>query len=1756
MQKRFVLPPVSLISIALASALLVTASHVSAQDALPSLRINEVLAANTTVYPDNVDFDDYSDWIELFNGGSQPVSLSGLFLTDDLADPLKWAFPAGGSIPAGGYLVVRADGFNAGPGERHDREYAPWGSFTTDHYHTNFKLSGSGEELALVQADPEAAGGRLPLLTLGSRWKYLDDGSDQGAAWISANFDDSSWAEGPAQFGYGENDEATTISFGNDSENKFATTYFRTQFNVADLSAIQSVLLNLLADDAAIIYINGNETHRVRMADSGVTYQSYALDDAREDTYEEFVVDPSSLVQGTNTVAVEVHQGSGDSSDVSFDLEMIAQTAPRPSEYQIVDSITFGQQWDDISYGRTVEDPTEWSYFGESTPARANTGAPVADPNETAAEVQFSVAGGFRTESVELELSLPEGAVASTIHYSLDGSWPTSSSLLYTGPITLDATTVVRARSFSENLVPGEIETQTYFINEPASVLPVVSFVVDPEVFFDSSIGIYRNVHKGREAPINLAYYEPGGSLAFQVNAGSRIGGENIWRFAQKPLSVTLRGRYGDDAVAYQLFPELRLASFSKFNFRNGGDNWDDDMLRDALTPDLMSGQMQNEVETYRPVVVYMNGEYWGIHNVRKGLDPIYFAAVHHVEPDNYTHLEYGHITSSSVTLGVKEGTVDDYLALENYALSNDLSDPVHWAHMESRMDMESFMDFIIIEDYVNNTSWRHNREFWRDGREGSKWKWIVPDLDRGLNLSNVTTSLLDNMVNDYPLYRELIENQEFLNRMAQRYCAHLGSTFHPQRIADIVDQRNAEVLPEVPRHVAKWSGDGGMTIRGRSNELEEIKEFARQRAPHIYGDYAQNFSMPGTVPLTVNIAAGGKGRILLNGVPVLAEYGETMPVFDGLPCYAIAEPAPGYRFVRWSNGETTERLDFSISSETTLTATFVPSGAIVLPPLIGESRTLAANGIYTADGSVTVPEGVTLTVESGATLRLMPDADIRVAGSLQIAGTEDAPVHIESLRAGQRWGAIAIVDSNSVSNLEHLVVRDGSVGGNPAEERGAISIVRSEVNIDHLDIDDVLIPVFVWYGKVAMRNSTLHTPFTGDCINVKHGEGLVENCTFIGNNAVDTDAIDFDDVIDGIIRDNRIYAFRGPNSDGIDIGEGCVSLRISGNRIYNNSDKGISVGQGSTTIIENNLIVGCVLGIGIKDEGSFARVNQNTFVGNGVAIAVYEKNLGAGGGQVVASNCIFSRSKDAPVTVDSLSKLTVGFSLSDTLPIEGIGNFVRDPEFTDPGKYDFSLTEASPAINAGDPESNLDPDGSRADIGAGYVYNPDDYPFVVPNVIVINEVLSHSAEGSPDWIELHNTSGEPFDISGWFLSDSKSDLRKYRINDETIVPPNGYVVFNEDTSFGETSTDPGRAMAFALSENGETVYLYGPSDNLLLEYLEEESFGPSPTGVSRGRYQKSTNTFNFVFMSEPTPGEANSVPLVGPVVISEIMYHPAGDGDAEYLELLNVSAEEVVLYDEEKNTGWSVTSGVTYEFPTGDPVRIAPGERVLLVRDPAAFAAEFDAPEGTQIFQWTEGGLKNGGEGLELSRPGDVDALGVRQWVRIDRVNYGDDTLWPEAADGQGMSLARVSDRAYGNDVINWIAATPTPGTAAQATGGFGTWASENGLPANASGFLDDADNDGMTNGIEYALGTPPMRVSAPVSPSLVVDENKVAITFTIAVAKDDVVYTLQQSTDLHSDWQDVATTVTQTAAGVAIEGEADGVVALKYFRLRVQQQ
>ena len=267
-----------------------------------------------------------------------------------------------------------------------------------------------------------------------------------------------------------------------------------------------------------------------------------------------------------------------------------------------------------------------------------------------------------------------------------------------------------------------------------------------------------------------------------------------------------------------------------------------------------------------------------------------------------------------------------------------------------------------------------------------------------------------------------------------------------------------------------------------------------------------------------------------------------------------------------------------------------------------------------------------------------------------------------------------------------------------------------------------------------------------------------------------------------------------------------------------------------------------------------------------------------------------------------------------------------------------------------------------------------------------------------------------------------------------------------EDLNFGNEN-DPATYEAFALSENGERLYLSSTKNSELTGYREVEDFGASETGVSFGRYFKSsTGNYNFVAMEENTPGSANTYPRVGPIVISEIMYHPDWPNSGsytndqyEYIELHNISAEPVTLYDYAKGEPWKFTNGVDFTFPTFAPVTIDAGGYILIVKKPAAFSTRYPAVPDEIIFGPYDGNLSNAGESLELSMPGDVDNEGLRQYIRVDRINYSDGShpedcpggvdLWSTEADGDGMALTRKVPTDYGNDPENWTAAPASPG-------------------------------------------------------------------------------------------------------------------------------
>jgi hypothetical protein len=361
---------------------------------------------------------------------------------------------------------------------------------------------------------------------------------------------------------------------------------------------------------------------------------------------------------------------------------------------------------------------------------------------------------------------------------------------------------------------------------------------------------------------------------------------------------------------------------------------------------------------------------------------------------------------------------------------------------------------------------------------------------------------------------------------------------------------------------------------------------------------------------------------------------------------------------------------------------------------------------------------------------------------------------------------------------------------------------------------------------------------------------------------------------------------------------------------------------------------------------------------------------------------------------------------------------------------YSLNIINASAAISTwglkGSWKLSYGPDGSPGADNAG----------VDPGSICINELLAHTDLPAGDWVELKNTTTDPINIGGWWLSDTRTDLQKYQIAAGTILQPGAFLVLTEWADFANPA-DPGCHTAFGYSEYGETVFLTGTdAQGRLTGYREEQAFGASDREVAFTRYVTSTGNVDFVAESTNTPLANNAPPKVGPVVINEVMYHPLNDTD-EFIELYNNSATAVPLHDpaHPANT-WKLGGGLDFVFPGGLSIP-AYGYLLVVNTDAAAFRTRYGVPASVQILGSYTGLLDNGGDNVELYRPGKPDPLPPYEvpYYLVDRVDYKNAAPWPTPPNGLGPSLERVSLTGCGNDVVNWYTG-PDDGTPGRVNG------------------------------------------------------------------------------------------------------------------------
>lgn len=316
------------------------------------------------------------------------------------------------------------------------------------------------------------------------------------------------------------------------------------------------------------------------------------------------------------------------------------------------------------------------------------------------------------------------------------------------------------------------------------------------------------------------------------------------------------------------------------------------------------------------------------------------------------------------------------------------------------------------------------------------------------------------------------------------------------------------------------------------------------------------------------------------------------------------------------------------------------------------------------------------------------------------------------------------------------------------------------------------------------------------------------------------------------------------------------------------------------------------------------------------------------------------------------------------------------------------------------------------------------------PGPVYVNEVMPHTDPPDEDAIELYNPNSVPVDISGWYLTDSKSSPTKYRIPDGTVITADGYKVF-----YSHDFNDTTLASHFNLSEYGEDVYLVAsPSDALYRGYIHGFTFNALENKKTFGRFVNSAGEERFVIEKNPTLGSPNEGPVIktSSVVFTEIMYNPQNGRD-EYIEIKNISDTTVPLFDPKYPVNTWKIEGFGFSFPSN--VSLQSGEIAVITSDTITsdeFRSLYNVPSDVKVFSSALGSLRNSCDTIIMLMPLEPSIEGnetVIPYKGIESIAYGDGKAWPSSADGEGSSLIRVRNDQFTDDPNNWKAGSPSPG-------------------------------------------------------------------------------------------------------------------------------
>lgn len=971
--------------------LLATNPEVNSQ----TIAINEIMASNAWTIAD--EDGDYEDWIELYNYGQESINLLGYGLSDDYSNPFKWIFPEV-TIGPGEFLLIWASGKDRSPAEgeltsgliRDVYTGIPGWSVDDLINHPSYPDHPSTTNIVrhLFEAPINIGdhyGQRImgwikaPVSGLYTFWISSDDNS---RLYLSTSDDP---------------DDVVMIAhvpgWTNPREwNK----YSQQQSAPVMLQAGQYYFVKALmkehegGDNLAVGWQLPDGTMQRPIAgehlfnDKGGLHTNFRISSAGEEV---LITSPSGVrLDEIPPTTIPTDISYGRSPDGTGDLFYFDDPTPGESNT----SQTFSELLDppilsapggfytsgfDLTITHHDPEVTIIYTLDGSEPDINNLSGTSYQYKNSYPQNPWNPEGSFLTNSFQSHLY--SGPIAITDQSAEPDKLTQISSTWHFNPQYFPQSPVqkgipVRAIAVKQNALPARSVSGTYFVfpsGRNQYSLPVVSINISENHFYDYEDGIYvagvdfDDWRSGNEwafanggSPAN--YWRRGVEWEYPAhmelfpqdtdhaeliqNIGVRIHGGWSRSFSKKSLRLYARNRYGEQYFNYPFFPGNPDESFNRLMLRNSGNDADNTLFRDAAIQRIM-GKLNFDTQDYLPVIIFINGEYWGIHNFRERYDKHYLARVYGVDAEN--------IDLMDGNASVKEGDPEHYNNMISYLANNDISQPEHYAHIKTMMDVTNFADYNIAQIYARNTDWPGNNiDFWRHrteeympnapyGHDG-RWRWLMYDTDFGFGFTGGGNSYTHNTLAfatdpngpGWPnppwstfVLRRLLTNPGFTTDFINRFADLLNTHFQSSRVVGIIEEMKQVIEPEIPENIHRWSTPGSMA--GWSDNVNTMISFAIQRPHHQRNHIRQHFGISSNLNITLDVDHPEHGHIRINTININNEtpgvpdntYPWTGIYFHGIPIEIEAIASPGFQFSHWEGSVNSGEALLHITPESNL---------------------------------------------------------------------------------------------------------------------------------------------------------------------------------------------------------------------------------------------------------------------------------------------------------------------------------------------------------------------------------------------------------------------------------------------------------------------------------------------------------------------------------------------------------------------------------------------------------------------------------------------------------------------------------------------------------------------------------------------------------------------------------------------------------------------------------------------------------------------